>query len=423
MEPIDVVVVGGGLAGWAAAASAAAAGRTVRVLDPTDRGGRAATDEVDGFRLNRGAHALYEAGPGLAVLGRFGIDPAGNRPPIRGGKARRGDQVGLLPSSPGALARTSLLTLRERGRLVRLFATIGRWDPASLAGRSTNDWFDQMDLDGPPRELAGLFVRLATYASDHDALSADVAVGQLQLAVRGVRYLDGGWRTLVDELRAAATGRGATTGQVKVQAVEPTSGGVEITTGDGTIAARAVVLAAGSPGACASLLPGAPPAWTDLGPAAVASCLDVGLDHVPALTTLLGVDRPLYAIRHSPPAALAPPGCSVVHAMHYLREDEHPDPAASRGELAAHLAVAGIDVDDAVTARYLHRMTTVSALATPDRGGLAGRPGIESADLPGVLAAGDWIGPTGHLADASLVSGEAAGIRAAHLAGSRLAPR
>lgn len=416
MEPnevVDVVVVGGGLAGWAAAASAAGAGRRVHVLDPTDRGGRAATDLVDGFALNRGAHALYEAGPGMAVLGRLGIDPPGSRPPLRGGLARFGDQIGLLPSSAGAVARTSLLSIRERARLARLFATVGRWRPEHLADRSTNAWFDELGLTGRTRAMAATFVRLATYAADHDALAADVAVGQLQLAVRGVRYLDGGWSSLVDALRTTATGRGATTAPVKVLTLEPGADGVALTTAEGSLRAAVVVLAVGSPAACAALLPDAPLAWSDLGPSAVASCLDVGLDHVPDLTTLLGVDRPLYAIRHSPPAALAPAGGSVVHAMHYLRPEEQLDPSTSRAILEEHLAVAGVDLARAATARYLHRMTTVSALATPERGGLTGRPGIASAAVPGVLAAGDWVGPIGHLADASLASGEAAGLRAA----------
>lgn len=281
VEPVDVVVVGGGLAGWMAAANAAGRGRTVTLLDPTDRGGRAATDEQGGFRFNRGAHALYEAGAGRAALGRLGIDPPGSRPPLKGGRARLGDRVGLLPSSPAAIARTDLLSVRERARIARLFAAVGRWDPAELAGCTTNEWFDSMGLDGTPRAMAALFIRLATYAADLDALSADTAAGQLQLAVKGVRYLDGGWTRLVAALRTVAAERGATAQRTKVHAVEPGAGGVVVTTADGALDADQVVLAAGSPEACAHLLPEVPPAWRDLGPAAVASCLDVGLDHVP----------------------------------------------------------------------------------------------------------------------------------------------
>ena len=419
MERVDVVVVGGGLAGWSAAVSAAGSGRQVRLVDPSDRGGRAATDVDAGFRLNRGAHALYEAGPGRAVLRRLGIDPPGSKPPIRGGRARRGDQIGLLPSSPGAMLRTPFLSPRERARFVRMFAGVVRWKPAALAAMSTNEWMDDLGLQGDVRAMAAMFFRLSTYAADHDALSADVAATQLQLAVKGVRYLDGGWGRLVDDLSSVAAAGGVTVRRTKVHAVVPSTGGVDVVTDDGEIGAVEVVLAAGSPAACAHLLPEAPQAWRDLGPAALASCLDVGLDHLAAMTVLLGIDRPLYAIRHSPPADLAPPGGSVVHAMQYLREDQHLDPAASRRELEDHVRLAGVDLDRAVVARYLHRMTVVSAMPTPDRGGLAGRPGIDSAGLDHVLVAGDWIGPTGHLADASLASGEAAGALAARRVESR----
>jgi hypothetical protein len=63
--------------------------------------------------------------------------------------------------------------------------------------------------------------------------------------------------------------------------------------------------------------------------------------------------------------------------------------------------------------RYLHRMVACGALPTPETGGLAGRATVADTGLDGVLVAGDWVGGTGHLADAALVSGEEAGRRAA----------
>jgi hypothetical protein len=38
--------------------------------------------------------------------------------------------------------------------------------------------------------------------------------------------------------------------------------------------------------------------------------------------------------------------------------------------------------------------------------------------MPGVLLAGDWVGPDGMLVDASFASGHAAGLRAAAAGGS-----
>jgi hypothetical protein len=42
------------------------------------------------------------------------------------------------------------------------------------------------------------------------------------------------------------------------------------------------------------------------------------------------------------------------------------------------------------------------------RGGLVGRPGPHLPGLRGAFLAGDWIGPEGYLADASLASARAA---------------
>ena len=60
----DVVVVGAGIAGLSAARRVAAAGIGVTVLEASDGpGGRVRTDEVDGFRLDRGLQFLATAYP------------------------------------------------------------------------------------------------------------------------------------------------------------------------------------------------------------------------------------------------------------------------------------------------------------------------------------------------------------------------
>ena len=51
--------------------------------------------------------------------------------------------------------------------------------------------------------------------------------------------------------------------------------------------------------------------------------------------------------------------------------------------------------------RFLPRMVAASALATAADGGLAGRPGPQVPEAPGLYLAGDWVGPQGWLADAS----------------------
>jgi hypothetical protein len=57
-------------------------------------------------------------------------------------------------------------------------------------------------------------------------------------------------------------------------------------------------------------------------------------------------------------------------------------------------------------------MTVVGAVPVPGVG-LAGRVDVGDTGHEGVLVAGDWVGPRGHLADAALASGEDAGRLAA----------
>jgi glycine/D-amino acid oxidase-like deaminating enzyme len=426
----DVIVVGAGLAGLAAAATAAGAGASVLVLDGQRPGGRATTDERGGYRLNRGAHAFYRGGAGRGVLDRLGVTVRGDSPILEGARVRRGERVGALGLGPAGIARSRVLTTGDKARIARVFTAAPRWKPATLADRSAAAWFDELGLVGGAREFAEMLARTATYVVDIAGVSADLVAAQMQMALHdGVEYLHGGWSTMVDGLARAASLRGAEFGAgARVRLVAPDGGRVRVAVADddasgdgddagamsdrGTLLARRVVVAAGTPAACAALLPDRPPGWEDLGPPSRAACLDMGFAAPPDMTVLLGMDRPLYLIRHCPPAALAPPGGSVVHGLRYLRPDEDPSPEAARAELVEHARVAGIEPEAAAHVRYLHRMTVVGAVPVPGVG-LAGRVDVGDTGHEGVLVAGDWVGADGHLADAALASGEDAGRRAA----------
>ena len=92
---VDSIIVGGGIAGLAAALKLSAAGFTCRILEGSDRvGGRVATDNVNGFLLDRGFQVFLTAYPEARTLLNY-------------------DALNLCPFEPGAL-------VRFRGRFRRL---------------------------------------------------------------------------------------------------------------------------------------------------------------------------------------------------------------------------------------------------------------------------------------------------------------
>ena len=381
---VDVVVVGAGLAGLTAAAHLDRAGYRVVVRERRgDAGGNAATDRRDGFSLNRGPHALYLGGPGAAVLSDLGIAPSGGRPPTKG-RIVAGGRTHIAPAGARTLLTTSALTVRERARLGKVLATLGRVEPSTLASTTVDEWLDDVAPTTAVRDLLAGLARLTTYANQPDELAAEVAVGQIQLGLTtGVLYLHGGWGSLVDQLLAV--------------------GGFAVETGAAVTElpdARAVVVAAGGPAATGRLLG----RRYDVGPPAEVSSLDLGLAAPPEHDLVIGADVPFYFSNHSAVAELAPRGRYLASIVQYLRTGEDPD----RDALDTFHRYAGVADESIVLRRRLHRMAAVSSIATAARGGLAGRPAVTDTGHPNVAIAGDWVGPVGHLADASLASGAAA---------------
>jgi len=400
----DIVVIGAGLAGLTAAATAARGGADVLVLEAHRPGGRARTTEREGFTWNLGAHALYQGGPGRAALDALGVTPTGGKPPLGRYFGARDGALHRLPTGAGSLLRTGLLGARSRARLAGILGRLPRMSPQSLEGVSARAWLEGFGLRPDAEGVVRALLRLGTYCADLDAFGADAALAQLQLAASGgVLYLDEGWSQLTDALSAGLTVRPSS----PVGAVEPAAGRFELTVGDDRVVARQVVVAVGSPAATRPLLPD-PPDWGDLGDPVTAACLDLGVRRPPLPGYVLGIDEPLYATTQGPPARQAPDGQAVVGVLRYGARSA----AEDRPALEAHRRLAGVADGDVVTERFLASMTVAATMPRAASGGLRGRPGTDATGTPGIALAGDWVGPDGILADASLASGAAAGRRA-----------
>ncbi len=397
----DVIVVGAGLAGLAAAAAARQTGCRVMAVDAHQPGGRARTVERDGFTLNMGAHALYRHGAGIRVLTALGITPDGAAPPLSLYRGLSGGRLHALPTGPASLLRTGALGTRSKVQLGRLLGRLPRLRAEALDHTTVAEWLAGYHLRPDAESLVRALLRLSTYSDDVNRFSAGTALGQLQLANRGgVLYLHGGWRQLIDALGRSLDLRSGT----EVLGLTRRGSGIEVVTSDGTLVASRVVVAAGGPAAVRRVL-ATEPEWGELGPPVTAACLDLGLSRVPQPGYVLSLDDPLYATVQSPPARQTGGDRAVMAVIRYGARAA----AEDRAQLEALTATAGVDGTDVVVRRFLARMTVCGALPLASTGGLTGRPGVEDTGMPGVTMAGDWIGPVGLLADASLASGYAAG--------------
>ena len=300
-----------------------------------------------------------------------------------------------FPTSTVNLLRSSAFSLRGKVTAGKVLQRVLKTSPASVRGQSMEAWIQSnAGMEEAASLIAGL-VRLSSYSADLDRLDAGAAIEQIQLAfAESVLYLDGGWETLVAGLEAKArslcveirAGWG-------VKRVEP--GAVESRTGE-RIAADGIVLAI-PPKEVERVTGVELPAGTP----ARAACLDLGLRRLPdgAASFALGLDTPMYFSVHSLYArGLAPEGGALVQIAKYLARDA----SGSRDELesVADLAMTGWR-NEVEMSRFLPDMTVVHAIPEAGRG----RPDVDILKMPGVMMAGDWVGPEGMLADAAVASG------------------
>jgi phytoene dehydrogenase-like protein len=315
------------------------------------------------------------------------------------------------------LLTTSLLPLGAKLEVARLLAGIARIDAAALDDVPVDAWLRRTLRHESTRQLLAALFRLATYANDPERFSAGVAVRQLQMALRdNVLYLDGGWQSLVDGLRGVAEAAGArVVSGARVVRLEHDGAVRGVVLADGARhAARGVILAVDPATALDLLGEATDPAFTAFVRSIVpvqAACLDVVLSALPRprSTFALGIDQAVYLSVHSAVARLAPAGTALIQLAKYLPPAYGPDAARDERELEVLLDLVQPGWRGfVVQRRFLPHMTVVGAGADAARGGLRGRPAVAVRGLRGVSLAGDWVGPEGWLADASLASAQAA---------------
>ncbi|HVL46982.1 MAG TPA: FAD-dependent oxidoreductase [Candidatus Thermoplasmatota archaeon] len=421
MASQDVVVVGGGLSGLMAAALLAKDGTRVRLVESSaSLGGMARTRREHGYAFNLGAHAMFSGGHVGRVLKRLGIQLRAGVVAPATGRVVHDDRIFPLPTGPLALLASDLFDRRGKRELLAFLARPPKASDATLVGRTLEDFLDQRFSSERAKAFLKMFARLTTLAHGPSTTSAAVAIEQMVMVTRAkTLYLHGGWQSLVDDLRQAASRHGVVLEtSERAAALRNRDGcvsGVELEAGR-TLAADAVILAV-PPRSALQIAPDVP----ELRAAADASlpvrmaCLDVGLSDLPRpdLTYALGLGEPLYYSVHSRYAELAPRGSALVHVMRYLAPGEAPDDASRAMEQFLDFLQPGWP--QRVEARQdLPEITVSSWWPRPD----VSRPSSLVESVSGLYLAGEWVGPDGLLAHASAASATAAaGLAASHANG------
>jgi phytoene dehydrogenase-like protein len=417
LNSTDVAIIGGGLAGLSTATYLARAGMDVMLFEKSHRlGGRAATQEYAGYAFNRGVHALYYGSAGTRVLQELGVTYGYKNP--RGVQLYEHGRFSIAPVSASTILRTHFFTASEKVEFVALFAKIMRVKSASVGGQSTREWLEREVRSQRLRQMLTAFARTLTYCANLDLMSAEVFLQRQALS--DIRYIDGGWQSLVTSLQTRATEAGVhilnNTGVSELIQHGEQIEGVRLADGR-SVTARAVVLATTAAEAF-KLLEGESyvplrQSSADIQPVRVA-CLDIALSHLPMPqhAIVFDLEQPRFLTTQSLFARVAPEGGALIHAVKQLDPTQHNDPHQDERDLEEWLDLTQAGWRAVLVKRiFLPHIEAVSLLPTTHSGGLAGRPDVQVPGVSNLYLAGDWVGNAGYLADASLASAR----QAAHL--------
>lgn len=412
----DVVIVGGGLAGYVASNYLANTNMSILILEKGNKvGGRARTDKMNKDYFNLGPHAIYKKGKTSKVLEELGIELNGGSLKL-GGVLTRNQREYTAPFNPLGLLSTSLLNWKEKLEWMSILSKLPKVEPQALAAQTFEQWVEQNVQSPNVQSLLYVLSRLSTYSHCPEKVSAKVMVTHLKIAMGGVLYLHGGWQTIIDQLhnKAVITGVQVKT-HTSVKQMKPTEhDGIKITLSNNEEIFSKYVISTIGPLELTNLLDTtvnveANQIFSQLTPIKGAS-LDISLSRLPQPKKLfaLGINEPLYYSVHSTVAHLSENGHNtILHVFKYYHPDDEPIHANTvRNELEQFLETLQPGWKEyVVESRFLPNIIVNQRLPLVGHEQHFQR---SETHIPGLYLAGDWTSPDYILSDGASFSGKQA---------------
>jgi phytoene dehydrogenase-like protein len=408
-QQYDVAVIGGGLTGLTAAIYVEKAGKSVVLIEKAKKlGGLAQTTNQKGALFNFGPHAMYEGGGALEILKELQCVP-------KGGYASKGGMIGILQGR--IIHMPTDLTLDEGKEWGQVMGGLAQIDTDFLRSTSIQEWAQTNIVHDRVRLFFLAMCKQWSYSDNPSVISAGYVLKQGQLAAKGVRYVEDGWRKAVEKLYELANRLGVTfvTGK-KTKKIVTEGGCVNglLLSDDDKIDAASVITAIG-PHDVYKLVEEAEQTsikkWKEESYPLYAACLDVALNRlpIPERSFALGLDQPFYFGIHSLSVRLSENGAHVLHVMKYHDNQLITDAKTDKQQLIdlLHLLQPGWE-EKLVAIRYLPKILVAHDARTIQHAGSGSAPSPIVPEIKGLYVAGDWVGQEGRLADAAMLSAKLA---------------
>lgn len=410
----DVIIVGGGLAGYVAANYLAKAGMSILIIEKDKKvGGRARTDKINQDFFNLGPHALYTKGNAVPILQELGIELHGKSPKLNG-LLIDNKQEYTAPFTPLGVFTTSFLSWKGRIEWLNILLNIKSMKIEKLSEQTFQQWVQRISDSKNVQELLLILARLSTYCHAPEKVSARVIVSHLKLVMKGVLYIDRGWQSIIDQLhnKAIISGVQIKTGKMvnEIKMVE-NNFGLSLSTEE-ELTCKYVLCTTGPRELTKMLGENITQTqldfFTELLPVKGAT-LDVALTQLPKPDRLFAMEitDPFYYSVHSNAAILSEnENTMVLHVFKYLHPDDNIDGKELKKELEHFLEkIQPGWQKHKISSRFLPTITVNQRLPQIGDEQKLQRSKLE---ISGLYLAGDWVSSHSILSEGAVSSAKQA---------------